>query len=33
MLAHKAEEDGVAVIDFIKHGHGHVDWHVVPNVI
>jgi len=25
MLAHKAEEDGVAAIDFIATGHGHID--------
>jgi len=25
MLAHKAEEDGVAAIDFITTGHGHID--------
>lgn len=33
MLAHKAEEDGVAVVDFIKTGHGHIDWNIVPNVV
>lgn len=33
MLAHKAEEDGVAVIDFIHTGHGHIDWRVVPSVV
>jgi len=25
MLAHKAEEDGVAAVDFIATGHGHID--------
>jgi len=33
MLAHKAEEDGVGVVDFIKEGYGHVDWTLVPGVV
>ncbi|MGC9450822.1 MAG: dihydrolipoyl dehydrogenase [Oceanipulchritudo sp.] len=33
MLAHKAEEDGVAVAELISGGHPHVDYTLVPNVI
>ncbi|KAI9322945.1 dihydrolipoyl dehydrogenase [Zopfochytrium polystomum] len=33
MLAHKAEEEGVAAVEYIKHGHGHVNYNAVPSVI
>ena len=33
MLAHKAEEEGVAVAEFIVTGHGHVNYNTVPSVI
>ncbi len=33
MLAHKAEEDGVACVEIIKTGVGHVDYNLVPNVV
>lgn len=33
MLAHKAEEDGVAVAEWIAGKAGHVDWDAVPGVI
>lgn len=33
MLAHKAEEDGVALAEMLATGHGHVDYGVVPNVV
>ncbi|CAN1147266.1 Dihydrolipoyl dehydrogenase 1, mitochondrial [Linum perenne] len=33
MLAHKAEEDGVACIEFIAGKHGHVDYDKVPGVV
>lgn len=33
MLAHKAEEEGVAVAEFIATGHGHVNLQTCPNVI
>jgi len=33
MLAHKAEDDGVAVVERIVTGHGHVDYDLVPNVV
>jgi dihydrolipoamide dehydrogenase len=33
MLAHKAEEDAVAVIETIARGYGHVDYNLVPSVI
>lgn len=33
MLAHKAEEDGIAAVEIIAGGHGHVDYNVVPSVV
>ena len=33
MLAHKAEEDGVAVAEWIAGRAGHVDWNLVPGII
>lgn len=33
MLAHKAEEEGVAVAEIIATGHGHVNYHTVPSVV
>ena len=33
MLAHKAEEEGVAVAEIIATGHGHVNYRTVPSVI
>lgn len=33
MLAHKAEEDGVAVAEWIAGKAGHIDWKAVPGVI
>ncbi|MDP0500187.1 MAG: dihydrolipoyl dehydrogenase [Verrucomicrobiota bacterium JB022] len=33
MLAHKAEEDGVAVAEWIAGKAGHVDWNLMPGVI
>jgi dihydrolipoamide dehydrogenase len=33
MLAHKAEEDGVACVEGIVTGYGHVDYNLVPAVI
>ncbi|KAK0338451.1 hypothetical protein LTR94_038635, partial [Friedmanniomyces endolithicus] len=33
MLAHKAEEDAVAVIELIAGKPGHVDYDLVPSVI
>jgi len=33
MLAHKAEDDGVAVVEMLATGHGHVDYDLVPNVV
>ena len=33
MLAHKAEEDGVAVAEWIAGKAGHIDWEAVPGVI
>jgi dihydrolipoamide dehydrogenase len=33
MLAHKAEEDGVAVAEWIAGKHGHVNWDLMPAVV
>jgi len=33
MLAHKAEEDGVAVAEWIAGKAGHIDWDVVPAIV
>ena len=33
MLAHKAEEDGVAAVEGMVKGHGHVDYNVVPGIV
>ncbi len=33
MLAHKAEEEGVAVAEIIAGKHGHVNYNTIPNVI
>jgi len=33
MLAHKAEEEGVACVERIVTGHGHVNYDAIPNVV
>lgn len=33
MLAHKAEEEGVAVVEYIKKGYGHVNYGAIPSVM
>ncbi|KZV92091.1 dihydrolipoyl dehydrogenase [Exidia glandulosa HHB12029] len=33
MLAHKAEEEGIAIAEIIKHGHGHVNYNAIPSVV
>lgn len=33
MLAHKAEEEGIAAVELIKEGFGHVNYDAVPSVI
>ncbi|CAK9786499.1 dihydrolipoyl dehydrogenase [Cutaneotrichosporon oleaginosum] len=33
MLAHKAEEEGIAAVEYIKTGHGHVNYDVIPSVV
>ena len=33
MLAHKAEEEGVACVEHIVKGYGHVDYDTIPNVV
>ncbi|CAG8497121.1 7564_t:CDS:10 [Diversispora eburnea] len=33
MLAHKAEEEGIAAAEYLFGGHGHVNYDVIPSVI
>lgn len=33
MLAHKAEEEGIAAVEYIKNGHGHVNYAAIPSVM
>ncbi|OAA54492.1 dihydrolipoamide dehydrogenase [Niveomyces insectorum RCEF 264] len=33
MLAHKAEEEGVAVVEYLKKGYGHVNYGCIPSVM
>jgi dihydrolipoamide dehydrogenase len=33
MLAHKAEEEGIACVEAIATGHGHVDYNTIPGVV
>lgn len=33
MLAHKAEEEAVAAVEYIKKGHGHVNYNAIPSVM
>jgi len=33
MLAHKAEDEGVACIEYIRTGRGHVNYDAIPNVV
>ena len=33
MLAHKAEEEGQAVVEYLKTGHGHVNYGCIPSVM
>ncbi|KAK0555997.1 dihydrolipoamide dehydrogenase precursor [Tilletia horrida] len=33
MLAHKAEEEGIAAVEIIKSGHGHVNYGAIPAVV
>lgn len=33
MLAHKAEEEGIACVEHILTGHGHVDYNAIPAVV
>lgn len=33
MLAHKAEEEGIAAVEYIAGGHGHVNYNAIPSVI
>lgn len=33
MLAHKAEEEAVAAVEYIKKGYGHVNYNAIPSVM
>ncbi|GAA99805.1 uncharacterized protein L969DRAFT_100794 [Mixia osmundae IAM 14324] len=33
MLAHKAEEEGIACVEYIHSGHGHVNYGAIPSVV
>lgn len=33
MLAHKAEEEGIAAAEYIQSGHGHVNYNTIPSVV
>ena len=33
MLAHKAEEEGIAAAEFMVTGHGHVNYAAIPSVV
>ncbi|CEP63507.1 dihydrolipoyl dehydrogenase LALA0_S08e04060g [Lachancea lanzarotensis] len=33
MLAHKAEEEGIAAVEYLKTGHGHVNYANIPSVM
>ena len=33
MLAHKAEEEGIAAVEYIQSGHGHVNYNTIPSVV
>eukprot|EP00941_MAST-03F_sp_MAST-3F-sp1_P002779 g2779.t1 len=33
MLAHKAEEEGIACVEAIKTGHGHINYDAIPGVL
>ena len=33
MLAHKAEEEGIACVEVIATGHGHIDYATIPGVV
>lgn len=33
MLAHKAEEEGIAAAEYMKSGHGHVNYAAIPSVV
>ncbi|TGZ85272.1 dihydrolipoyl dehydrogenase [Ascodesmis nigricans] len=33
MLAHKAEEEGIAAVEYIKNGYGHVNYGAIPSVM
>jgi dihydrolipoamide dehydrogenase len=33
MLAHKAQEEGIACVEHMVTGYGHVDYHTIPNVV
>lgn len=32
-MAHKAEEEGIACVEHLVHGHGHVNYSAIPSVV
>lgn len=33
MLAHKAEEEGIACVEYLVNGSGHINYNTIPGVI
>jgi dihydrolipoamide dehydrogenase len=33
ILAHKTEEEGIAMAEYIRAGHGHVNYNTIPSVV
>ncbi|MCC7173095.1 MAG: dihydrolipoyl dehydrogenase [Planctomycetes bacterium] len=33
MLAHKAEDEGIACVEFLKTGYGHVEYDAIPSIV
>jgi len=33
MLAHKAEEEGIACVEMLASGHGHIDYNTIPSIV
>ena len=33
MLAHKAEEEGIACVEILATGHGHIDYNTIPGIV
>ncbi|KAI0755749.1 hypothetical protein C8Q74DRAFT_1391797 [Fomes fomentarius] len=33
MLTHKAEEEGIAAVEYVFKGHGHINYHAIPAIV